>query len=57
MKIRVITLDGLIDEVFEVTFFEFRSNTVDNFVRIWTTNGEKMLINRIAVIELVEVEE
>lgn len=51
MKLRVITMDGLVDEVYEVTFFEFRSNQLANWIKLWLTNGEKVLIQKVAVIK------
>ena len=53
MKLRIINLGGSIDKTIEIKDFEFRSNTVVNWIRVTQLNGKKETFDNVDVIKLV----
>lgn len=50
MKIKVIQYNG-IEEIYDVDFFEFKTNHVSNWIRLKLTNGNEITVHNVCVIK------
>lgn len=53
MKLKLITYYGE-EKLYDATSFEFRTNQVENWIRIKTSEGETIMVYNVCVIKTIE---